>query len=169
MGRAVFSLHLSLPTAWAVAQLPLLWVMVFPGLLGPLGGAPPKQTVTHVGRGGGVAVHELGCGTSRCGHNVGCRGSMSRLPILVLECSKGRHLAGILKRLEMWLLDGAKVDEVASSLEDIVTKSVTYFFFEELILPHQLSSMRTPFFFYVAESSVCPCSCKSATSLLWSC
>ncbi len=26
------------------------------------------------------------------GHNVGCRDTMSRLPILVLDCSKGSHL-----------------------------------------------------------------------------
>ncbi len=39
------------------------------------------------------------------GHNVDYRGSMLRLPILVLKWSKGSHLeggGGILNRIEIW-------------------------------------------------------------------
>ncbi len=42
------------------------------------------------------------------GHNVEYTGSMSRLPILVLECSKGSHL----ERGGIWLFQGVKVDEM---------------------------------------------------------
>ncbi len=41
------------------------------------------------------------------GHNVEYTGSMSRLPILVLECSKGGP-----NRTEKWLFEGEKVDEI---------------------------------------------------------
>ncbi len=49
------------------------------------------------------------------GHNVEYTGSMSRLPILVLECSKGRQLEGggmPNRRREIWPLQGVKVDEM---------------------------------------------------------
>ncbi len=47
--------------------------------------------------------------------NVQYRGSLSRLPILVLECSnktnwRGRHT----KQAENWLFQGADVDEINS-------------------------------------------------------
>ncbi len=47
------------------------------------------------------------------GHNVEHTGSMSRLPILVLECSKGR-LEGraVPNRTEICLFEGVKVDEI---------------------------------------------------------
>ncbi len=39
---------------------------------------------------------------------------MSRLPILVLECSKEGHLegGGTPNRTEIWLLEGVKVNEI---------------------------------------------------------
>ncbi len=46
-------------------------------------------------------------------HNVEYTGSMSRLPNLVLECSKGGHLEGGPNRTEKWLFEGEKVDEMA--------------------------------------------------------
>ncbi len=48
------------------------------------------------------------------GHNVPYTGSMRRLPILVLECSKEGHLEGgaTPNRTEMWLFEGVKVDEI---------------------------------------------------------
>ncbi len=48
------------------------------------------------------------------GHNVEYTGSMSRLPILVLECSNRGHLegGGMPKRTEKWLFEGGKVDEI---------------------------------------------------------
>ncbi len=41
-------------------------------------------------------------------------GSMSRLPILELECSKEGHLEGgsTPNRTETWLFEGVKVDEI---------------------------------------------------------
>ncbi len=51
----------------------------------------------------------------RLGHNIEYTGSMSRLPILVLECSKGGHLegGGMPNRTEKWLFEGENVDEMA--------------------------------------------------------
>ncbi len=48
------------------------------------------------------------------GHNVEYTGSMSRLPILVLECSNGGHLEGegMPNRTQMLLFEGVKVDEI---------------------------------------------------------
>ncbi len=42
------------------------------------------------------------------GHNVEFTGSTSRLPNLVLECSKGGHLEGgaMPNRTEKWLFEG---------------------------------------------------------------
>ncbi len=37
---------------------------------------------------------------------------MSRLPILVLECSKGSHLEGMPNRREIWPFQRVKVDEM---------------------------------------------------------
>ena len=49
------------------------------------------------------------------GHNVEYIGSMSRLPILVPECSKVRQLGGgggMPNRREIWLFQGVNVDEI---------------------------------------------------------
>ena len=48
------------------------------------------------------------------GHNVECRGSKSRLPILVPECSKGTHWEGgaMPNRRDIWLFQGVNVDEI---------------------------------------------------------
>ncbi len=48
------------------------------------------------------------------GHNVEYTGPMSRLPILVPECSKGTQLGGggMPNRTEKWLFQGVKVDEI---------------------------------------------------------
>ncbi len=43
-------------------------------------------------------------------HNIEYTGSMSRLPILVLECSKGGHLEGGHTKQDF---EGEKVDEMA--------------------------------------------------------
>ncbi len=45
------------------------------------------------------------------GHNVECRGPTSRLPILVLECSK---------RIKIWLYQGEKVDEIAQNFHGAI-------------------------------------------------
>ncbi len=61
---------------------------------------------------------EFWCGTCRCDtwtHNVQYTGSMLRLPILVLECSKGRQLqgaGGMPNRREIWLFEGLNMDEI---------------------------------------------------------
>ncbi len=49
------------------------------------------------------------------GHNVEYTGSMPRLPILALECSKGGHLerGGMPKGLEIWPFQGVNADEIA--------------------------------------------------------
>ena len=49
------------------------------------------------------------------GHNVENRGSMSRLPILVPECSKGRQLEGgaMPNRTEIWHFEGVNADEMS--------------------------------------------------------
>ncbi len=49
------------------------------------------------------------------GHNVEYSRLMSRLSILVLECSKGGHLEGgaMPNRTEKWLFEGENVDEMA--------------------------------------------------------
>ncbi len=49
------------------------------------------------------------------GHNVEYTGSMSKLLILVPECSKGSHPGGgggVPNRREIWLVQGVKVDEM---------------------------------------------------------
>ncbi len=48
------------------------------------------------------------------GHNIEYNGSMSRQPILVLECSKGSHLerGGMPNRTEIWLFQGVNMDEI---------------------------------------------------------
>ncbi len=43
------------------------------------------------------------------GHDVEYRDSMSRLPILVPECSKGSHM----ERVEIWLFEGVKLPEIS--------------------------------------------------------
>ncbi len=48
------------------------------------------------------------------GHNVEYTGSMPRLPILVLECSKELPgEGGTVRRIEIWLFEGVKFDEDA--------------------------------------------------------
>ncbi len=48
------------------------------------------------------------------GHNLEYTGSMSRLPILVLECSKGRQLegGGMPNRTDIWLFHEGNMDEI---------------------------------------------------------
>ncbi len=59
---------------------------------------------------------EFWCGLRRCDTGTQCwvQKSMSRLPILVLECSKGGHLEGgaMPNRTEKWLFERENVDEI---------------------------------------------------------
>ncbi len=48
------------------------------------------------------------------GHNVGYKGSMSRLAIKVLQCFKERPPGdrGMPKGIKIWLFQGVKVDKI---------------------------------------------------------
>ncbi len=59
------------------------------------------------------------------GHNVEYTGSMSRLPILVLECSKGGHLEGGGHAKQDWKVAfwGEKMDEMAWNFHGTIPAS----------------------------------------------